>query len=79
MQAMVTSIVLNQAMFTWQLHHSASNVVYTVKKRRVNLIKLWSPQLNLSDLLHLVIKERAHKCSPYFDHISISELKKELN
>ena len=48
------------------------------EKRRVNLTKLWSPQLHLSDHLHVVIKEHAHKCNPYFDPISsISDLKME--
>ena len=39
---------------------------------------MWSPQLHLSGHLHVVIKERAPKCNPYFDPISISDLKKEI-
>jgi len=38
------------------------------KKRKVNLTKLWSP---LSDHLHVVIKECAHKYNPYFDPTQI--------
>ena len=40
-----------------------------------NLTKLWSPQLHISDHLHVVIKEHAHKCNPYIDPISISKRK----
>jgi len=47
------------------------------EKRRVNLTKLWSPQLHLSGHLHVVIKEHELKCNPYFDPISISDLKKK--
>ena len=31
--------------------------------------KLWSPQLHISNHLHVVIKEHAHKCNTYFDPI----------
>ena len=34
--------------------------------------------MHLSGHLHVVIKERAHKCNPYFDPIGISDLKKEF-
>jgi len=43
------------------------------KKRSVNVTKLWSPQLHLSGHVHVVIKERAHKCNPYFDPTQISK------
>ena len=40
------------------------------EKKRVSLTKLWSPHLQPSSHLHLVIKECAHKCNQYFDPIS---------
>jgi len=46
------------------------------EKKTVNLTNLWSPQLHLSGHLPVVIKERASKCNPYFDPITISDLKK---
>jgi len=49
------------------------------KKRWVNLTKLWSPQLHLGGHLHVVIKERAHKCNPYFDPTQISKRKAQLD
>jgi len=51
------------------------------KKRWVNLSgsKLWSPQLHLSGHVHVVIKERAHKCNPYFDPIQISKREVQLD
>jgi len=51
--------------------------LYHREKRRVSLTRLWSPQLRLSGHLHVVIKECAHKCNPYFDPISMSDLRKE--
>ena len=33
--------------------------------------------MHISDHLHVVIKEHAHKRNPYFDPISISDLTKE--
>ena len=52
---------------TFYLHHFSVlfllvSVLLHCKKKRVNLTKLWSPQLQLSDHLHVVIKECAHKC-----------------
>ena len=49
------------------------------KKGRVNVIKLWSPQLHLSGHLHVVIKERAHKCNAYFDPTQISKREVQLD
>ena len=46
------------------------------EKKRVSLTKLWSPHLQPSSHLHLVIKECAHKCNQYFDPISSPDLKK---
>ena len=45
----------------------------------VHLTKLWSPQLHLSGHLHVVIKERAHKCNPCFDPTQISKRKAQLD
>ena len=50
----------------------------TVKRERLILTKLWAPQLHLSGHLNVVIKECAHaECNPYFDPISVLDLKKE--
>jgi len=37
--------------------------MYTVKREGLSLTKLWSPQLQLSSHLNVVIKECAHKCN----------------
>jgi len=53
------------------------HIVRCTVRREYNLTKIWSPQLHLSGHLHVVIKERVHKCNPCFDPISISDLIKE--
>jgi len=48
------------------------------EKRRVSLTKLWSPQLHLCGHLHMVSKEHAHKCNPYFDPLVSQMSKREV-
>jgi len=48
------------------------------EKSKVHLTMMWSLQLHISDHLHVVIKECAHKCNPYFDPISVSKGKAQL-
>ena len=70
----------NHTMVCWIKQFPAAGVSSPpvhCKKCKVNLIKLWSPQLHLNGYLHVVIKEHAHKCDPYSDPFSIPDLKNE--
>jgi len=61
----------------WKTHIAANMITEVVHCEKRIGVGFWSPQLHLSDHLHVVIKEHAHKCSPYFDPIIIPDLRKE--